>query len=138
MDDFGFRLRGGDESFKMGHVRGGSLVIGSIGSHRTHHVHAPILKLSSPPLNLIPKSSISSPASNIALECSFCVGAANASRNSKFLVFASAVGRIRPPRMKRRRNLRSLLLSLLLLRGVGLWRLWLGFDWSFVGNWVGA
>jgi hypothetical protein len=31
MDDFGSRLRGGDESFKMGHVRGGSA--GGSGSY---------------------------------------------------------------------------------------------------------
>jgi hypothetical protein len=32
MDDFGSRLRGGNESFKMGHVHGGSA--GGSGSHR--------------------------------------------------------------------------------------------------------
>jgi hypothetical protein len=31
-DDFGSRLRGGDESFKMGHARGGSA--GGLGSYR--------------------------------------------------------------------------------------------------------
>ena len=39
MDDFGSRLRSGNESFKMGHVRGGSA--GGSGSYRDSGIGDP-------------------------------------------------------------------------------------------------